>query len=290
MPQVSERRSKPRRGTLRESKGVWVRLENVPGLSTDTLVKVLDTSDGGLGVELLSEIPKNTVVIVRGEPGNPLSLGKAHARVVRCVLLPGGRYRVGLNYENSRDHETKSLPVEPVTDYYEVLQVNPKADPETIHRVYRILAQRFHPDNIETGSSEIFRGILEAYNVLSDPERRASYDVNFQVSRQLRWRVFAQGESAVGKPAEKARRRGVLDLLYTARVNQPSQPAVSLHELEELLGCPREHLEFSLWYLKENGLLTRTDAGRYSITAKGVDQSELDDVRPLNQTRLLGAG
>ncbi len=286
MPQLSDRRRKPRT----ESKGVWVRLENAPGLSGETPVKVLDVSDSGLGIELLSEIPKDTVVIVKGEPGNPLSLGKARARVVRCVLLPGGRYRAGLTYEDKGEYEAKSGPVEPVTDYYEVLQVNPKADPETINRVYRILAQRFHPDNAETGSSEIFRGILEAYRVLSDPERRASYDVNFHLSRQLRWRVFAQGEGASGKPTEKAKRRGVLDLLYTARVNQPNQAAVSLHELEELLGCPREHLEFSLWYLKENGLVTRTDAGRYSITAKGVDQAEQDEARPLSQARLLGAG
>ncbi len=290
MPQVSERRRKPRRATLREARGVWVTLENIPGLSPETPVKVLDASDGGLGIELLSEIPKDTVVIVRGESGNPLSLGKARARVVRCVLLPGGRYRAGLTYEDRSEYETKSGPVEPVTDHYEVLQVNPKADPETIHRVYRILAQRFHPDNPETGSSEIFRGILEAYKVLSDPERRASYDVNFHLSRQLRWRVFSSEEAVVGKSAEKARRRGVLDLLYTARVNQPNQPAVSLQELEELLGCPREHLEFSLWYLKENGLLTRNDAGRCSITAKGVDQAEVDETRAMNQSRLLGAG
>jgi hypothetical protein len=249
----------------------------------------LDASDGGLGIELLSEIPKGTVVIVRGEPGNPLSLGKARARVVQCSLIPGGRYRAGLTYDGSAS-EAKSGPVEPVTDYYEVLQVNPKADPETIHRVYRILAQRFHPDNPETGSSEIFRGILEAYRVLSDPERRASYDVNFHLSRQFRWRLFAQGEAAVGKPAEKARRRSILDLLYTARVNQPQQASVSLRELEELLGCPREHLEFSLWYLRENGLLSCSDAARYSITAKGVDQAELDDARPMSQPHLLGAG
>jgi DnaJ domain len=289
MPQVSERRRKPRRGTLRETKGVWVRLENAPGISADTPIKVLDASDGGLGVELLAEIPKDTIVIVKGEPGNPLNLGKARARVLRCVLLPGGRFKAGLTYENSSDYEAKSGPVEPVTDYYELLQVNPKADPETIHRVYRLLAQRFHPDNAETGSSEIFRGILDAYQVLRDPERRAAYDVNFHVNRQLRWRVFAQGESAVGKQAEKAVRRGILDVLYTARVNQPNQAFVTLHEMEELLGCPREHLEFSLWYLKENGLLTRNDSGRYSITAKGVDQAELDETRPKNQPRLLAA-
>src|SRR5258708_9562792 len=213
MPHVSERRRKPRRGTLRESKGVWVRLENIPGLSSETPVRVLDASDGGLGIELLSEIPKGTVVIVKGEPGNPLALGKARARVVRCALLPGGGYRAGLTYEDSREYDTKSVPTEAVTDYYEVLQVNPKADPETIHRVYRILAQRFHPDNGGTGRSEMFRGILEAYKVLSDPERRASYDVNFHLSRQLRWRVFSSEEAGSGQTAQKTRRRGVLGVV-----------------------------------------------------------------------------
>ena len=86
------------------------------------------------------------------------------------------------------------------------------------------------------------------------------------------------------------KRLGILSVLYTRRVNEPSNPSMSLPELEDLLAVPREHLEFSLWYLKENGLLTRTDAGRYSITVKGVERAELDDAGPLNPARLLGAG
>jgi len=41
--------------------------------------------------------------------------------------------------------------------------------------------------------------------------------------------------------------------------------------LESLLGCPREHLDFSLWYLKSKSLVSATDSGRYEITAEGVD-------------------
>ena len=48
-------------------------------------------------------------------------------------------------------------------DYYEVLQVNSNAEQETIHRVFRLLAQRFHPDNQETGNDDRFREIHEAY-------------------------------------------------------------------------------------------------------------------------------
>ena len=39
---------------------------------------------------------------------------------------------------------------ERLPDFYEVLQISPNADPDTIHRIYRLLAQRFHPDNAET--------------------------------------------------------------------------------------------------------------------------------------------
>ena len=56
-------------------------------------------------------------------------------------------------------------------DYYEVLQVSPNADPDTIHRIYRLMAQRFHPDNQETGDDARFRAIHEAYVTLSDPQK-----------------------------------------------------------------------------------------------------------------------
>ena len=52
-------------------------------------------------------------------------------------------------------------------DYYDVLQVSTSAEPETINRVFRLLAQRFHPDNQQTGDEKRFRIILEAYSVLS---------------------------------------------------------------------------------------------------------------------------
>ena len=62
----------------------------------------------------------------------------------------------------------------PEIDYYEVLQVSDTAEPETINRVYRIFAQRYHPDNKETGNEARFREITEAYQILSNPEKRAA--------------------------------------------------------------------------------------------------------------------
>ena len=80
------------------------------------------------------------------------------------------------------------MPEETTEDYYDVLQIGTNAEPETINRVYRMLAQRYHPDNQQSGNESRFRIITEAYAVLSDPEKRARYDVMHQKHRDDRWR------------------------------------------------------------------------------------------------------
>jgi curved DNA-binding protein CbpA len=159
-------------------------------------------------------------------------------------------------------------------DHYETLQISPNAEPETIHRVYRILAQRYHPDNSETGDAEIFRRISDAYRALSEPEQRAAYDVDHRETRRLHWKIFDQSNSSQGIEAERRKRNGLLKLLYRKRVGEPDQPQMTLKEFEDLLGVPKEHLEFSLWYLKESGCAQRSDNGRHSITLKGVELAE----------------
>jgi curved DNA-binding protein CbpA len=68
-------------------------------------------------------------------------------------------------------------------DYYEDLQVSSNADIETIERVYRLLAKRYHPDNNGSGNTEKFTRITEAYKVLTDPEKRAAFDVKYEKER-----------------------------------------------------------------------------------------------------------
>jgi curved DNA-binding protein CbpA len=158
-------------------------------------------------------------------------------------------------------------------DYYETLQISPNADQETVHRVYRVQAQRFHPDNRETGDAEAFRLIADAYQALGDPEKRAAYDAQHRTSRHQAARdQFEQPSSTLAD--EHRKRQEILTLLYRKRLAHPDQPAMGLRDLLDLLGMPREQLEFSLWYLKEGGYLHRTDSARHSITLKGVELVE----------------
>ena len=63
-------------------------------------------------------------------------------------------------------------------DYYEVLGVDKSADEATIKKAYRALAKKYHPD-MNPGDKEAeakFKEVNEAYDVLSDPDKKAKYD------------------------------------------------------------------------------------------------------------------
>jgi len=166
------------------------------------------------------------------------------------------------------------MQTEEFADYYELMQISPNADSDTIHRVYRMLAARFHPDNKDSGDAETFRQITDAYKTLGDSTIRAAYDVKHKAARRLNWKIFDQPSAAQGIGAERRKRHGVLEILYRKRTAQPDQPSVGLKEMEELLGVPREHLDFTIWYLKEGGYILRGDSGRVTITLRGVDLTE----------------
>ncbi len=172
------------------------------------------------------------------------------------------------------------------TDYYEILQVNQSADPDTIHRIYRFLAQRFHPDNKETGSEARFREISEAYAVISDPEKRARYDIAYQQHRNDRWRLVSAGPSSENDFAlEQSMRLTMLEALYTKRRLEPDSPAIFAGDLDAMMGHPREHTQFTVWFLTSKKFVTRDDNSRLMITADGVEFLE-QNYRASAQRRL----
>ncbi|ACI60290.1 molecular chaperone DnaJ [Ureaplasma urealyticum] len=61
-------------------------------------------------------------------------------------------------------------------DYYEVLGVSKSASPEEIKTAFRKLAKEHHPDRNKSADDTVFKEINEAYEVLSDPKKRAQYD------------------------------------------------------------------------------------------------------------------
>lgn len=158
-----------------------------------------------------------------------------------------------------------------VPDHYELLQISPRADLETIQRVFRHLAKRYHPDNPETGDAGRFEELVEAFKVLSDPEQRAKYDIQYAQLNATRWKVFDQEAAHNDVSADRSLRTALLSILYAACRNDASKPGIGEMDLERLLNCPQEHMQFHVWYLKENGLIRRTDSGTLAITASGVD-------------------
>jgi len=172
-------------------------------------------------------------------------------------------------------------------DHYETLQVSPNAEPDTIHRIYRLLAQRFHPDNADTGSADRFQRIHEAYTVLSNPESRARYDINYHQQRQDRWRLISKGANSENDfELEQNARLTLLEALYTRRRMEPDMPFMLTSDLEGLTGRPREHLLFTIWFLQQKKFVTKDDQSRLQITAEGVEYLEVNYRENISQRRL----
>jgi curved DNA-binding protein CbpA len=160
-------------------------------------------------------------------------------------------------------------------DYYEFLQISCNAEPETVHRVFRFLAARLHPDNPETGNPEAFFLLKQAYDVLSDPERRAQYDAASKKEAAQSAALSSSIDFMDNVDGELNRRLALLALLYIKRRMNPDTPEVSLADVEKRMGFPRDYLVFTTWYLRNKGYITRADNSDFALTAEGVDFVEL---------------
>ena len=165
-------------------------------------------------------------------------------------------------------------------DLYEVLQISQNADAETLERVFRLLAKRYHPDNPHSGDEEKFREVHTAYRILSDAEQRARFDAQYDRHRSAQWQIFGQG-TALGSQADDQKIIDcVLTLLYIARRRNPERGGLGTLQLEKMLGVPREHLEFPLWVLRKRGWIEILDSGQAAITIDGIDKVIGEGLRP----------
>lgn len=173
-------------------------------------------------------------------------------------------------------------------DYYELLQLSPNADTETIERIFRHLAKKFHPDNPEVSDNARFIQIVEAHRTLADPESRAGYDAAYQQYWNSKWKLASEAGEREAFDDDKATRERLLSLLYVQRRRNMKSPGLGEHEMARLLRTPPELVEFHLWYIRAKGWVERLETGHLAITATGVDQAE--QIRLLlNPERLIEA-
>jgi len=123
-------------------------------------------------------------------------------------------------------------------DYYKILEVEEKASADEIKKSYRALSKKYHPD-VNPDGIEQFKGIAEAYDVLSNPEKKAKYDSSksnpFQGTAYEN--MFSQMFNNVGSPFKQQRRKNAPDKIVK----------VVITPVESYLGTEKD-----IHYIKEN--------------------------------------
>lgn len=183
------------------------------------------------------------------------------------------------------------MPETEAPDYYEFLEISPQATPETIHRVYRYLAAHYHPDSAGTGNLERFAQLTSAYKVLSDPIRRSEYNAHRAKRQATTEKPMSSTIDFMDQvEGDLNRRIAILTILYYRRRIYPNSPEVSLAEIEQRMGFPRDYLDFTIWYLTKKRYITRADNSEYTLTVEGVDFIETQRATVPLLDRLLTSG
>ncbi len=117
-------------------------------------------------------------------------------------------------------------------DYYAVLSVSRDASPEEIKRAYLEAAQKLHPDkNKAAGETELFLGVQQAYETLSNPDRRSKYDATLppeeNVALPYRHKII-QSRPSLGKLNEPQMHYLILEIGPPADADKSSSPPLNV--------------------------------------------------------------
>ena len=172
-------------------------------------------------------------------------------------------------------------------DYYDLMQISPNADEDTIQHVFHHLAKKWHPDN-QKGDPEQFKLLVEAHKTLTNPERRAAYDLRYQRFWENKWNLAADASNGQAIADDSEVREGLLSLYYVQRRSKMNDPGLGEMEVARLMRIPVHLIEFHIWYLKEKEWIQRLENGQFALTARGVDEVEKSRLK-LSPDRLLTA-
>ena len=137
-------------------------------------------------------------------------------------------------------------------DYYEILQISAKAEPDVIECTFRKLATKYHPDK-SSGNGESMRLINEAYAVLHDADRRQRYDAAYLEQRR-------RSESSVSRAAEDAQRR---------EREERERADAALKQEEKR----RKQLERELAAARRNGAKRRAEQAEQQVQVQSAPRS-----------------
>lgn len=222
--------------------------------------KVVDHSATGVAVVSPQPLPASSSVIIRVP-----SLGMVALSQVRSCSWGRTQYRLGIKFLDKASARPDAAGTEP--DYHEVLRAGASGEFERVEKLYRSLAFRYHPDNRDTGDSEIFLRMKEAFRILSSSQP--------QVAESGIARSFNAFRGPEVFHAQRERRRAVLGLLYQKRVDDYRNAAMSTNDIETVTGLHPDEVGFVLWYLQEKGAVSVSGYNAdYTISAAGVDSFE----------------
>src|SRR5579863_514283 len=194
--------------------------------------RAVNLSDIGVAIECPEPLPLLAHVVLRAHAFEVAAL----CQVKHCTWK-STIYVLGLHFVAKT---STGAPDQMAPDHYEILRLGASADNDTIERVYRTLAKRFHPDNEKTGDAEIFLRIAEAHRILTDPGERERYDAERDNAKSVVRFDLRSREFFAGLRGEQNRRLAVVCLLYRKRTTDHEAPGLTILDMECLSGFTRE--------------------------------------------------